>query len=348
MVAGRCGAAGLRIFPAGVDSRAAGPDAGAMGRMVSGKWTTEWYAADAEGRFRRDPTRFHDRISADGSTPFAAEAGRYHLYVSLACPWAHRTLIARKLKKLEAAIDISVVDPYMGDDGWFFSEAPGAIPDGVNGARFLWEIYLKAKPGYTGRVTVPVLWDKRTGAIVNNESRQILRMLDCELDTLGDASFTLCPEALREQIDREIDALYEPVNNGVYRAGFAVTQQAYDEAVTELFEALDGYEQRLSRQRYLLGPSLTEADICLFTTLFRFEPVYHYHFKCNLRRLRDYENLWGYVRDIYQQPGVRETCSLEHIKQHYFRSHERVNPTRIVPKGPLLDFNEPHFRARLG
>jgi glutathionyl-hydroquinone reductase len=316
--------------------------------MVSGEWTTAWYEPDAEGRFRREATRFHAQVSADGSTGFRAEAGRYHLYVSLACPWAHRTLIARKLKKLEAAISVSIVDPFMGDDGWWFSDAPGAIPDSVNGARFLWEIYLKSTPGYTGRVTVPVLWDKQTQSIVNNESRQILRMLDREFDALGDASVSLCPEPLRESIDRELDALYEPVNNGVYRAGFASTQKAYEEAVTELFQALDGYERRLSSQRYLLGPLLTEADICLFTTLLRFEPVYHYHFKCNLRRLRDYENLWGFVRDVHQLPGVRETCNIDHIKQHYFRSHPTVNPTRIVPKGPLLDFDQPHQRARLG
>jgi glutathionyl-hydroquinone reductase len=332
----------------GLDRRAAAPDAAGMGRMVSGKWTTQWYDADAEGRFCREQTRFHDRISHDGSTAFPAEAGRYHLYVSLACPWAHRTLIARKLKQLEAAIDVSVVDPFMGDDGWWFSDAPGARPDTVNGARFLWQVYAKAKPGYTGRVTVPVLWDKHTGSIVNNESRQILRMLDREFDAFGDASVTLCPEPLRAAIDRELDALYEPVNNGVYRAGFASTQQAYDEAVTELFAALDGYERRLSRQRYLIGPELTEADICLFTTLFRFDLVYHYHFKCNLRRLRDYENLWGFVRDVYQLPGVSETCNLDHIKQHYFRSHPHINPTRIVPKGPSIDFDQPHSRARLG
>jgi glutathionyl-hydroquinone reductase len=210
------------------------------------------------------------------------------------------------------------------------------------------EIYVQAKPDYTGRVTVPVLWDKRTSTIVNNESREILRMLDCEFDAFGDASVTLCPEQLRAKIDDEITELYEPVNNGVYRSGFAATQKAYDEAVLELFSALDRYEERLSRQRYLLGNVLTEADICLFTTLLRFDPVYHYHFKCNLRRVRDYPNLWGFVRDVHQIPGVAETVSIDHIKQHYYRSHDRLNPSRIVPRGPIIDFDEPHDRARFG
>jgi putative glutathione S-transferase len=231
----------------------------------------------------------------------------------------------------------------MGDDGWWFPE-----PEPVTGAKLLREIYLSAKPDYTGRVTVPVLWDKQTSTIVNNESREVLRMLDCEFDAFGDASFTLCPESLRAAIDQEIDALYDPVNNGVYRAGFATTQKAYDEAVTELFAALDRYESRLSGQRYLFGSALTEADICLFTTLLRFEPVYHYHFKCNLKRLRDYPALWGFVRDVYQLPGVAETVSIDHIKQHYFRSHERLNPSRIVPRGPLFDLDERHDRAAIG
>jgi putative glutathione S-transferase len=314
-----------------------------MGRLIGGKWTTEWYTPDEEGRFRREATRFRERVTRDGSSGFAAEAGRYHLYVSLACPWAHRTLIGRKLKKLESVIDVSVVDPFMGDDGWWFPE-----PEPVTGAKLLREIYLSAKPDYTGRVTVPVLWDKQTSTIVNNESREVLRMLDCEFDAFGDASFTLCPESLRAAIDQEIDALYDPVNNGVYRAGFATTQKAYDEAVTELFAALERYEERLSGQRYLFGSALSEADICLFTTLLRFEPVYHYHFKCNLKRLRDYPALWGFVRDVYQLPGVAETVSIDHIKQHYFRSHERLNPSRIVPRGPLFDLDERHDRAAIG
>ncbi len=314
-----------------------------MGRLVAGKWSNEWYTPDQEGHFQREATSFHDWVRADGSSRFPAEAGRYHLYVSLACPWAHRTLIARKLKKLERAIDISVVDPFMGDDGWWFP-----TPEPIHGARFLRDIYLAAKPDYTGRVTVPVLWDKQSGTLVNNESREVLRMLDCEFDAFGDASFTLCPPELRQAIDAEIDALYEPINNGVYRAGFAATQNAYQEAVQEVFAALDHYEGRLSTSRYLFGSKLTEADICLFTTLLRFEPVYHYHFKCNLRRLRDYPSLWGFVRDVFQLPGIAETVSLEQIKQHYFRSHDRLNPSRIIPEGPIFDLHEPHDRARLG
>ncbi len=306
--------------------------------MIDGRWSTKWYSADEQGRFQREATVFHGTIEAP-------EAGRYHLYVSLACPWAHRTLILRKLKGLEDAISVSVVDPYMGEDGWAFSEA---LPDRVNAAAFLREIYKLAKADYTGRVTVPVLWDKQAGTIVNNESREIIRMLDTRFDALAKHQRTLCPPELKEKIDQEIDALYQPVNNGVYRAGFATKQLAYEEAVRELFAALDGYEKRLSTQRYLLGNVLTEADVCLFTTLVRFDPVYHYHFKCNVRRIRDYPALWGYLRDIYQEPGVRETVSLTHIKQHYFRSHPTINPHGVVPVGPELDYDEPHDRSKLG
>lgn len=317
-------------------------DAPSMGRLVDGKWTTEWYKPDAEGRFVRDETVFHNRVTADGSSGKKAEAGRYHLYVSLACPWAHRTLIVRSLKGLKDAISVTVVDPFMGDDGWAFSEEN---PDTLHGARFLRDIYVKAKPDYTGRVTVPVLWDKSTGEIVANESREIIRMLDTEFDAVGDAGVTLCPEGLKAEGDRMITAIYTPINNGVYRAGFATTQGAYEEAVTELFEELDRYEALLGKQRYLCGDALTEADVCLFTTLFRFDPVYHGHFKCNLRRIIDYPNLWGFVRDVYQTPGVAETCNLDHIKQHYYRSHANINPTRIVPKGPLIDYGAPHGRG---
>ena len=318
-----------------------------MGRLVEGRWTTEWYSPDERGRFVRGETQFRDRVTADGSSGFAAEAGRYHLYVSLACPWAHRTLIVRKLKKLEGAISVSVVHPVMGDDGWSFAEGPGTVPDTVNGARFLREVYVKARPDYTGRVTVPILWDRERGTIVNNESREIIRMLDTEFAALGDPSVSLYPEPLRAAIDEAITAIYTPVNNGVYRAGFATTQEAYDEAVTELFQALDRWDGLLSRRRYLCGDALTLADVCLFTTLFRFDPVYSGHFKCNLRRLVEYESLWPYLRDIYQTPGVAETCDLDHVKQHYYRSHPTINPTRIVPKGPLLDHRAPHDRARL-
>lgn len=311
-----------------------------MGRLVDGKWTTEWYTPDAEGRFVRGETAFRKRLTADGSSGFPVEAGRYHLYVSYACPWAHRTLIARALLGLEEAISISVVNPFMGDDGWTFAEGPGVAPDPIHQARFLWQIYVARAPEYTGRVTVPILLDKPTGTIVNNESREILRMLDA----MRGERQSLAPEALRAEIDRTIDAIYTPVNNGVYRAGFAVSQGAYEEAVLELFAALDRWEEVLSTRRYLCGSALTEADVCLFTTLFRFDPVYHGHFKCNVRRIQDYPNLWGFVRDVYQLPGVAATCRLDHIKEHYYRSHPNINPTRIVPVGPSIDYSTPHGR----
>jgi putative glutathione S-transferase len=318
-----------------------------MGMLVDGKWSTEWYKPDSKGRFQRPETRFHDRVTADGSSGFKAEAGRYHLYVSHACPWAHRALIMRKLKKLEDAISISVVDYFMGDDGWVFTERPGAIPDTVNNKKFLRDIYLLADPGYTGRVTVPVLWDKKEQTIVNNESREILRMLDTEFDAIGDASITFAPAELRGKIDETLTAIYEPINNGVYRSGFATTQEAYDEAVTELFDALDHWENVLGSQRFLCGDIITEADWCLFATLVRFDPVYVGHFKCNLRRIVDYPNLWNFVKELYQIPGIADTCNFDHIKRHYYESHETINPTRIVPKGPVIDFNEPHDRDRL-
>ncbi len=317
------------------------------GMMVKGEWKTERQQQDESGRFIRAQTTFRNWITADGSSGFKAEAGRYHLYIAWACPWAHRTAILRSLKGLENAISISVVDPYMGEMGWMFTEGPGRIPDTVNGTKYLHDIYALADPNYTGRASTPVLWDKREGTIVNNESREIIRMLDTEFGEFAQNDVDLYPEGLREEIDSTIDAIYEPINNGVYRAGFATRQAAYDEAVTELFEALDYWEEVLSRQRYLCGDRLTEADVCMFTTLLRFDPVYHYHFKCNLWRIRDYPNLWGYTRDIYQHPGVAETCHLDHIKEHYYTSHEGINPTRIVPKGPIIDFDEPHDRERL-
>ncbi|HYP99236.1 MAG TPA: glutathione S-transferase family protein [Polyangiaceae bacterium] len=319
-----------------------------MGKLIDGQWSTEWYKADDKGHFVREETKFRGAVTADGSSGFRAEPGRYHLYVSLACPWAHRTLVARALKGLESAISISVVHPHMGDNGWEFGEFPGATGDGLHGARYLYEVYTRAKSDYSGRVTVPVLWDKQTETIVCNESRLILRMLSREFDAFAGATRVLCSDEQKAAIDAEIDALYMPVNNGVYRAGFAVKQSAYELAVHELFTALDGYEARLQKQRFLLGPTLTEADICFFTTLLRFDPVYHYHFKCNLRRLSDCPALFGYLRDIYQTPGVAETCNLEHIKHHYFTSHPNVNPTRIVPVGPVIDLNAAHDRARLG
>ncbi len=308
-----------------------------MGFFVEGRWTTQWYGSDERGHFVRESTQFRSRVSADRSTGFPVESGRYHLYVSLACPWAHRTIIMRKLKGLERAISMSVVEPLMLDDGWTF-----AAPDEVNGARFLREVYAKARPDYTGRVTVPVLWDKKRATLVNNESREVLRMLDHDFAPLGAPSAPdYAPADLVDAIDREIDAMYDSVNNGVYRAGFATKQGAYEQAVRALFAALDAYEERLHDRRFLFGPKLTEADVCLFTTLVRFEPVYHFHFKCNLRRLRDYPSLWRWTRDVYQQPGVGETVSLDHIKQHYYRSHPMLNPSGIVPVGPEIDYAEP-------
>jgi putative glutathione S-transferase len=318
-----------------------------MGKLVDGVWMNEWYDSDERGHFVRDETRFHNTVLAGGSNGFAAEPNRYHLYVSLACPWAHRTLLGRRLKRLESVISLSIVHPHMGDSGWQFADYPGSLPDTVNGANYLYEVYTKAKKDYTGRVTVPVLWDKHQETIVCNDSRMILRMLTREFEAFADRSKDLCPRDLEEQIDREIDALYGPVNNGVYRAGFATKQSAYEQAVRDLFAALDGYEDRLRRQRYLVGSRFTEADICFFTTLLRFDAVYHYHFKCNIRRILDYPALFAYLRDIYQMPGVAELCNFDHIKRHYFTSHPRVNPNGIVPVGPLVDLMAPHQRGRL-
>ena len=317
--------------------------------LVEGEWITERQREDEEGRFIRTSTSFRDKITADGSSGYKAEAGRYHLYISWACPWAHRTAIVHKLKGLDNAIGLSAVGSFMGDDGWTFHEEPGVIPDAVNGARYLREIYTLADPNYTGRVTTPILWDIKAGMIVNNESRDIIRMLDHEFDVVegARADVDFCPKVLREQIDRTIDEIYDPINNGVYRSGFATTQMAYEEAVTQLFDALDHWEVVLSERRYLCGDRVTEADWCLFPTLVRFDAVYHGHFKCNLRRIADYPNLQGYLMDLYQQPGVAETVNLDHIKRHYYRSHESINPTKIVPKGPILNLIEPHGRERL-
>jgi putative glutathione S-transferase len=317
-----------------------------LGMLVKGEWLTEREQEDEEGRFLRPSTTFRAWIKADGSTPFMPGVERYHLYISWACPWAHRTAIARSIKGLEEAIGLSVVHPEMGEEGWSFFDFPGTRPDSVNNATYLREIYLKADPAFTGRVTVPVLWDTQTQTIVNNESREILRMLDHEFNGIAQKSVDLCPEELRTQVEQVMDDIYEPINNGVYRAGFATQQRAYEEAVTDLFAALDRWEKVLSMQRYLCGDRLTEADICMFTTLLRFDAVYYSHFKCNLRRIIDYPNLWNYLKDVYQYPGVQETCHLNHIKQHYYRSHPKVNPTRIVPVGPVLDFTAPHDRYR--
>lgn len=318
----------------------------ATGMLIEGEWRTEGYQKDSQGRFLRNPTTFRNWVTADGSSGFKAEAGRYHLYVSLACPWANRTLIMRQLKGLEEAIALSVVDPYMGDDGWQFSDAPGAIPDPIHHARYLREIYVKADPKYTGRVTVPVLWDKQKNTIVNNESREIIRMFDHEFEAVAKNHQNYCPDDLRDAVEQTIDAIYQPINNGVYRSGFAQSQQAYDEAVTELFSALEHWDGVLSQQRYLCGDRFTEADICMFTTLFRFDAVYYVHFKCNVHHIWDYPNLWNYLKDLYQMPEVKATCNLDHIKQHYYKSHPHINPSGLVPKGPVLDLKTPHDRDR--
>jgi len=317
------------------------------GALVNGEWKTERQWQNTDGRFVRSTTSFRDRVTADGCSGFPAEAGRYHLYVAWACPWAHRTAMMRTLKGLEDVVGLSAAGSFMGEDGWAFHDEPGVIPDSVNGAHYLREVYTKADPDYTGRVTTPILWDKETGTIVNNESREIVRMLDTEFGEFATSDANFFPEDLRDDIEAAIDAIYEPVNNGVYRSGFATKQEAYDEAVTEVFDALDHWEEILASRRYLCGDRITEADWCLFPTLVRFDPVYHGHFKCNLRRIVDYPNLWGYLKDLYQQPGVAGTVNMDHIKKHYYGSHESINPTRIVPKGPVLDFTEPHGREIL-
>ena len=326
-----------------------------MGLLVNGKWVDEWYdTAATGGRFMRTRAQFRNWITADGSPGpmgeggYRAEAGRYHLYVSLACPWAHRTLIFRALKGLERMIDVSIVNPYMGEHGWTFEEAPGVIADPIHRARYLYEIYCRAKPDYSGRVTVPVLWDRQRGTIVSNESAEIIRMFNSAFDGIGALQGDYAPADLLRQIDEINAQVYDKVNNGVYKAGFATNQGVYESAVTALFDYLDELEQCLSRQRYLLGERITESDWRLFTTLIRFDSVYNGHFKCNLRRLVDYPHLWGFTRELYQWPRVAGTVSLRHIKEHYYRSHHTINPNGIVPAGPVLDLDRPHGRGVLG
>ena len=318
-----------------------------MGLLIDGVWHEQGHDTRASGgRFVRSASQFRNWVSADGGTGFKAEPGRYHLYVSLACPWAHRTLIVRALKGLEEAISLAIVDPLMGPEGWAFSAAPGATPDQVNGKRFLREIYTLAKPDYSGRVSVPVLWDKKTRAIVNNESSEIIRMLNSAFDAWASTDLDLYPKALRSRIDAINELVYRHVNNGVYRAGFATAQRAYEEAFEALFAALEQLEALLQRQRYLAGAALSEADWRLFTTLVRFDAVYHGHFKCNLKRIVDYPNLSNYARELYQVPKVAATVDFDHIKRHYYASHKTINPSGIVPKGPALDFTTAHDRAR--
>ena len=317
-----------------------------MGHLFEGVWRTEdHFPTDADGRFVRKSSSFRNWVRADGSTPYAPEPGRYHLYVSYACPWAHRTLIARALLGLEEAISVSVCHPLMLEHGWVFAEGKADVPDTVNGIDYLHQLYTRADASYTGRATVPVLWDRKTETLVNNESRDILRMLSTEFRALRTREHELAPDDLVGEIDETAASFYDTVNNGVYRSGFARSQAAYEEAVLQLFDALDHWEAHLGRHRYLVGDRFTEADICLFPTLLRFDPVYVTHFKCNIRRVVDYPNLWGYTREIYQMPGVAETCNLGHIKQHYFGSHPSVNPSGLVPLGPVLDYDAPHGRG---
>jgi glutathionyl-hydroquinone reductase len=325
-----------------------------MGMLVEGKWQDVWYDTKAtKGHFKRTESQFRNWVTPDGSAGptgkagFKAEPGRYHLYVSLACPWAHRTLIFRKLKKLEDLISVSVVDYLMLENGWEFKKREGATGDDLFGSDYLYQVYLKADSGYSGRVTVPVLWDKQQNTIVSNESAEIIRMMNSAFDGLTGSDLDLYPADLRSEIDDLNAIVYDRVNNGVYKSGFATTQEAYEEAVTALFETLDMLDQRLETSRYLFGDQLTEADWRLFTTLLRFDPVYVGHFKCNIRRIADYPNLSGYLRDLYQQTGVAETCNLFHIKHHYYESHKTINPTGIVPVGPTLDLEAAHGREGL-
>jgi putative glutathione S-transferase len=320
-----------------------------MNMLVDGEWRQDAYESTSDdGEFERSETTFRDFIEDDEDARFQPEAGRYHLYVSYACPWAHRTLLVRSLKGLEDAISVDVVDPYREDDGWQFTpEKEDCTEDTVNGSDYLREVYVEADPDVTGRVTVPVLWDKKEETIVNNESKEILRMLDTEFDDVADYDVDLYPEGYQEDVDRIIEDIYEPINNGVYRAGFARSQEAYDRAVDELFDALDHWDEVLADQRYLAGDRLTEADICMFTTLVRFDQVYHTHFMCNKQHIHEYDNLWPYLRDLYQTPGVAETVNMSHIKEHYYTTHPDVTPSRIIAAGPDLDFEAEHDRDEL-
>jgi putative glutathione S-transferase len=315
-----------------------------MGVMIDGEWHTQSLAELAkEGDFKRKESSFRDWVKPGGEYP--PEAGRYHLYVSLACPWAHRTLIMRALKGLEEMISVSVVNWYMGDDGWSFDDGDGVVADPVFGARHLRDVYAAAMADYTGRVTVPVLLDKQTRKIVSNESSEIIRMFNSSFDGVGAKPGDYYPDALRAEIDAVNERVYDTFNNGVYKSGFATTQAAYEKAVYPLFDTMDWMEERLSRQRWLAGDEFTEADVRAFPTLIRFDPVYHGHFKCNRARVIDYPNLWAYTREIYQMPGVADTVNLTHIRGHYYASHESVNPTGIIAVGPDLDYWQPHGRG---
>ncbi|SDZ01474.1 glutathione S-transferase family protein [Pseudomonas salomonii] len=324
-----------------------------MGLLIEGRWKDQWYESSADGAFQREQAQRRNWVTADGEPGpsgdggFKAEAGRYHLYVSLACPWAHRTLILRKLKGLESLIDVSVVSWLMLENGWTFDKAHGSTGDKLDGFDFIHQRYTADTADYTGRVTVPVLWDKKLKRIVSNESAEIIRMFNSAFNGLTGNTLDFYPEALRSTIDTLNERIYPAVNNGVYRAGFATSQQAYESAFDDVFAELDRLEQHLAEQRYLAGEYLTEADVRLFTTLIRFDAVYYSHFKCNLRRIADYPNLSNWLRELYQWPGVAETVDFAHIKGHYYASHRTINPTGIVPKGPLQRFDAEHDRARL-
>ena len=300
------------------------------------------------GEFKRQDDAFRDWVTADGRSGYPAAAGRYHLYVSLACPWAHRTIIVRRLKRLEPVIGMTVVDPIRDERGWAFRNGPGHSLDSLNGFQFLSEAYRATDPAYRGRVTVPVLWDAMTNRIVSNSDDDLMRMFNGEFNRFTDSRLDLYPPPMREQIDALNAVIYERINNGVYRAGFATSQQAYEQAARRLFAELDELDFRLRDRRYLFGSQFLESDWRLFVTLLRFDVVYHGHFKCNLRRIIDYPHLSGYLKDLYQVPGIAETVDFDHIKRHYYASHRSINPTGIVPVGPALDFDAPHDRQRLG
>lgn len=326
-----------------------------MGLLIDGTWHDKWYdTASTGGRFVRSESQYRNWITADGQPGptgkggFQAVPGRYHLYVSLACPWANRTLIIRALKGLQDMVSVSVVNPFMGQHGWTFEPGPGVVADPVANARFLYEVYLRADATYTGRVTVPLLWDKQQNTIVSNESSEIMRMFNAAFDGVGAAAGDYAPDSLLDAIDAMNSRIYDAINNGVYKAGFATSQAVYEKAVNTLFAELDKLETRLATKCYLLGDTLTEADWRLFTTLIRFDAVYYGHFKCNLRRLVDYPCLWDYTKALYQHPGVAETVNFDHIKQHYYRSHSTINPNGIVPAGPVLDLDGPVSQFRQG
>ena len=323
-----------------------------MGLLVDGHWHDQWYdTSSTGGSFVRSDAQFRNWVTPDGragptgSDGFKAEAGRYHLYVSLACPWANRTLILRALKGLEDAISVSVVNPYMAENGWTFAPGPGVIADPVGQATFMYEVYLRADPRYSGRVTVPVLWDLQRNTIVSNESAEIIRMLNSAFEGIATKNDDFAPVDLLPEIDAINAFTYGAINNGVYKAGFATDQSVYEAEVGKLFAALDTLEVKLGQQRYLVGDRITEADWRLFTTLIRFDAVYHGHFKCNLKRLTDYDNLWSHTRELYQWPGIADTVNFDHIKQHYYRSHGTINPNGIVPAGPVLDLDQPPSRG---